>query len=102
MEPVKGAGWLAGPRGGILDGMKITRLLAYQVDLPLREGSYNWSGGKSMSVFDSTVVRIETDAELAGHGEVCPLGPAPSNVATGIPLVWPSRSQQAMSIADFT
>lgn len=55
--------------------MKITRLLAYQVDLPLREGSYNWSGGKSVSVFDSTVLRIETDEGLVGHGEVCPLGP---------------------------
>ena len=56
--------------------MKITRLLAYQVDLPLREGRYNWSGGKSVSVFDSTVVRIETNTGLAGHGEVCPLGSA--------------------------
>ena len=56
--------------------MKITRLLAYQVDLPLREGSYNWSGGKSVSVFDSTIVRVETDEGLVGHGEVCPLGPA--------------------------
>ncbi len=56
--------------------MRITRLLAYQVDLPLREGSYAWSGGKSVAVFDSTVVRIETDEGLAGHGEVCPLGPA--------------------------
>lgn len=55
--------------------MKIRRILAYRVDLPLREGSYNWSGGKSVSVFDSTVVRIETDEGLAGHGEVCPLGP---------------------------
>src|SRR4051812_8974423 len=55
--------------------MKITRLCAYQVNLPLREGSYNWSGGKSVSVFDSTIVRIETDAGLVGHGEVCPLGP---------------------------
>lgn len=67
---------MAGLRGGILDGMRINRLLAYQVDLPLREESYSWSGGKSVSVFDSTVVRIETDAGLAGHGEVCPLGPA--------------------------
>jgi cis-L-3-hydroxyproline dehydratase len=56
--------------------MKITRLLAYQIDLPLREGSYAWSGGKSVAVFDSTVVRVETDEGLAGHGEVCPLGPA--------------------------
>ena len=55
--------------------MKITRLAAYQVDLPLREGSYNWSGGKSVSVFDSTIVRIDTDAGLVGYGEVCPLGP---------------------------
>ncbi len=55
--------------------MKITGIELYQVDLPLHEGSYNWSGGKSVQVFDSTVVRIETDAGLAGHGEVCPLGP---------------------------
>ena len=55
--------------------MKIRRVAAYQVDLPLREGSYHWSGGKSVSVFDSTIVRIETDAGLVGHGEVCPLGP---------------------------
>lgn len=55
--------------------MKITRIAAYQVDLPLGEGNYNWSGGKSVSVFDSTVVRIETDAGIVGHGEVCPLGP---------------------------
>ena len=55
--------------------MRITRIAAYQVDLPLHEGSYNWSGGKSVSVFDSTVVRIETDEGVIGHGEVCPLGP---------------------------
>jgi len=55
--------------------MKITRIACFQVDLPLREGSYNWSGGKSVSVFDSTIVRVETDTGLVGHGEVCPLGP---------------------------
>jgi L-alanine-DL-glutamate epimerase-like enolase superfamily enzyme len=55
--------------------VKITRITAFQVDLPLREGSYNWSGGKSVSVFDSTIVRVETDAGIVGHGEVCPLGP---------------------------
>ncbi|MCA9156542.1 MAG: mandelate racemase/muconate lactonizing enzyme family protein [Planctomycetales bacterium] len=51
------------------------RILAYQVDLPLHEGSYKWSGGKSVTVFDSTIVRVETDSGLVGHGEVCPLGP---------------------------
>ena len=55
--------------------MKITRISAYQVDLPLREGSYKWSGGKAVTVFDSTIVRVETDAGITGHGEVCPLGP---------------------------
>lgn len=55
--------------------MKITKILAYKANLPLVEGSYKWSGGKSVDVFDTTVVRIETDAGLVGHGEVCPLGP---------------------------
>ena len=55
--------------------MKISRILAYRVELPLVETTYNWSGGKSVTVFDSTIVRVETDAGLVGHGEVCPLGP---------------------------
>ena len=55
--------------------MKITAIEVYQVDLPLHEGRYSWSGGKSVSVFDSTVVRIRTDSGLAGFGECCPLGP---------------------------
>ena len=56
--------------------MKITSIRVYQVDLPLREGSYKWSGGNSVSVFDSTVVAVETDEGITGWGEVCPLGPA--------------------------
>jgi L-alanine-DL-glutamate epimerase-like enolase superfamily enzyme len=56
--------------------MKITAIRAYQLDLPLHEGSYKWSGGNAVSVFDSTIVEVETDAGLTGWGEVCPLGPA--------------------------
>ncbi|HVC93704.1 MAG TPA: mandelate racemase, partial [Pirellulales bacterium] len=56
--------------------MKISRITAYRVELPLHEGSYRWSGGKTVEVFDSTVVRVETDTGLAGFGEACPLGPA--------------------------
>jgi len=55
--------------------MKITAIRAYRVELPLVEGSYKWSGGKAVSVFDSTVVAVETDAGITGWGEVCPLGP---------------------------
>jgi len=56
--------------------MRITGLSVYQVDLPLTEGRYSWSNDNSVSVFDSTIVIVETDAGIAGCGECCPLGPA--------------------------
>ncbi len=55
--------------------MKIIRIFAHRVDLPLHETTYKWSGGKSVTVFDSTIVGVETDTGLIGYGEVCPLGP---------------------------
>jgi L-alanine-DL-glutamate epimerase-like enolase superfamily enzyme len=55
--------------------MRIRGIAAYRVELPLHEGSYKWSGGKSVTVFDSTVVRVDTDEGVTGYGEVCPLGP---------------------------
>ena len=55
--------------------MKISRILAYRVELPLHETTYKWSGGKSVTVFDSTIIAVETDTGLVGYGEVCPLGP---------------------------
>ena len=55
--------------------MKISRISVFQVDLPLKEGSYNWSGGKSVEIFDSNIIRLETDEGITGFGEVCPLGP---------------------------
>jgi L-alanine-DL-glutamate epimerase-like enolase superfamily enzyme len=56
--------------------MKITGIKVYQVDLPLKEGRYSWSGGNYMEVFDSTVVAVETDAGITGYAECCPLGSA--------------------------
>ena len=50
--------------------MKITAMNIYQVDLPLHEGSYKWSGGKSVEVFDSTVLEVQTDEGITGYGEV--------------------------------
>jgi L-alanine-DL-glutamate epimerase-like enolase superfamily enzyme len=55
---------------------RISRIDVFQVDLPLHEGSYKWSGGNSVQVFDSTIVAVHTDSGIAGYGEVCPLGPA--------------------------
>jgi L-alanine-DL-glutamate epimerase-like enolase superfamily enzyme len=54
---------------------KITKIEAYRVELPLHEGSYNWAGGKSVAVFDSTVVAVHTNLGVTGYGEICPLGP---------------------------
>ena len=56
--------------------MQISAINVYQVDLALYEGSYKWSGGRSVDVFDSTVVELITDEGIFGLGEVCPLGPA--------------------------
>jgi L-alanine-DL-glutamate epimerase-like enolase superfamily enzyme len=56
--------------------LKITGIRAWQIDLPLHEGSYKWSGGNAVTVFDSTIVAVDTDAGLTGWGEICPLGPA--------------------------
>lgn len=56
--------------------MRIIRISAHQVDLPLKEGRYSWSNDNAVEVFDSTVVALETDAGITGYGECCPLGPA--------------------------
>lgn len=56
--------------------MKINAIKVWQVDLPLREGRYNWSNGNFVEVFDSTIIAIETDAGVTGYAECCPLGSA--------------------------
>lgn len=55
---------------------RISKIEIFQVDLPLAEGRYSWSGGNFVEVFDSTIVAVSTEAGLVGYGEVCPLGPA--------------------------
>ena len=55
--------------------MKIVSLAVYQADLPLVDGDYCWADGKSVSVYDSTVVAVTTDTGITGYGEVVPLGP---------------------------
>ena len=69
--------------------IKINSIEVYQVDIPIKEGKYNWSHGNSVSVFDSTIVKIKTDNNIIGLGEVCTLGSAylpayPEGVRTGI------------------
>lgn len=54
--------------------MRITRITAYRQNQPFRDGAYTCSGGRSALGFESTIVRIDTDAGLAGWGEMAPLG----------------------------
>ena len=54
--------------------MKITRIFAHRVELPLHETTYKWSGGKSVTVFDSTIVGVEMDTGVVGYTEVCSPG----------------------------
>lgn len=56
-------------------GLKISKISVYSVKLPLHELSYKWSGGNSVEAFDATVVRVETNEGVVGHGENTPLGP---------------------------
>jgi cis-L-3-hydroxyproline dehydratase len=56
--------------------MKITAIKAWQVDLPLREGRYSWSNDNAVTVFDATIIGIETDAGITGYAECTPLGSA--------------------------
>lgn len=56
--------------------MKITRVDVFGYDLHYVHGSYVMSGDRVATALPSTVVRLTTDAGLAGWGEVCPLGPA--------------------------
>jgi L-alanine-DL-glutamate epimerase-like enolase superfamily enzyme len=54
--------------------MEVTELAVFQVDLPIEGGSYDWSGDNSYEAFDSTVVRLRTDEDATGWGEVTTLG----------------------------
>jgi len=56
--------------------MKITCIKVYKIGLPLKEGSYKWSHNNEIKEFDNTIVKIETDSEFFGYGEVCTLGSA--------------------------
>lgn len=53
---------------------KIRSITGYQVHVPLEEGTYTMSGGRSLEAFDTTIVCVETEKGVQGWGEVTPLG----------------------------
>lgn len=52
--------------------MKITGVSVYRVPLTSHE-TYYMSDGKACATVDTVVVRIDTDADITGWGEVCPI-----------------------------
>ncbi len=54
--------------------MKISKISAWQLDLPYVGGTYLWGHGNAISIALSTVILIETDAGISGCGECCPIG----------------------------
>ena len=54
--------------------IRISRISAHQVQLPVKGGVYRMSMGKVISEATTTVVHVETNTGVSGFGEVCPLG----------------------------
>ncbi|MCY3879356.1 MAG: mandelate racemase/muconate lactonizing enzyme family protein [Rhodobacteraceae bacterium] len=74
--------------------MRISSISVWQVDLPITEGRYSWADGKSIELFDNSVIAVRTDSGLTGYAECCPLGPVylpayAEGVRTGIEAVAP-------------
>ncbi|KAF2171607.1 hypothetical protein M409DRAFT_63249 [Zasmidium cellare ATCC 36951] len=54
--------------------LKIARIDVYQVDLGYSGEVYRLSGGRELSSFDATIVRITTQTGIEGWGESTPFG----------------------------
>ncbi len=54
--------------------MKITKISVYKKALPYVDGEYRWGAGNAISIAQSSVVVIETNAGISGCGEFCPCG----------------------------
>jgi len=54
--------------------MKITRIEAFQVELPYAGGSYHWGRGNVIRTALTTVITVHTDEGFTGCGESCPIG----------------------------
>lgn len=67
--------------------MKITRLTLWQVALTSHV-PYYMTEGKTCDTVTSTILRIDTDANISGWGEVCPIpGYLPAYAAGVVPAV---------------
>ena len=60
--------------------MKISKIVIYQHDLPVKNGPYKMANA-NVNCLDTTIVQLTSDCGLVGWGETCPVGPtyAPSH-----------------------
>ncbi|MEM7118186.1 MAG: mandelate racemase/muconate lactonizing enzyme family protein, partial [Chloroflexota bacterium] len=54
--------------------MKITKISVYKKALPYVDGVYGWGRGNAISIAQSSIIALETDAGISGCGEFCPCG----------------------------
>ena len=73
--------------------MKIATISVYRLELPLNY-EYKFSGNRSLSRLDSTIVAVTTDDGVTGWGEACPCGNNylpnfPGGIRAGINVIAP-------------
>ncbi|RJE22000.1 hypothetical protein PHISCL_05665 [Aspergillus sclerotialis] len=67
-----------------MSDLKITQIDVFQVDLPYSGGVYYLSGGRAITRFDATFVRVTTDSGIEGWGESTPFDNYIASHARGI------------------
>ena len=54
--------------------IRISRISAHQVQLPVKGRVYRMSMGTVISEVTTTEIHVQTNTGVSGFGEVCPLG----------------------------
>ncbi|KAH6889349.1 enolase C-terminal domain-like protein [Thelonectria olida] len=67
-----------------MSDLKIARIDVFQVDLPYSRGVYHLSGGRAVTRFDGTFVRITTNNGIEGWGESTPFDNYIASHARGV------------------
>ena len=75
--------------------MKITGISIWHVDLTSHK-TYYMSDGKTCDTVESVVVRLDTDAGIAGWGEHCVIPHYLPSFSRGIALIYTTRAHETM------